>query len=231
MRIFKHQLWHILFLLVLLFSLYLPIKEDSTFLQGDLWGISTLNWYILAILSPIVHQIYVLICWRSELYYKSISKKFGDNGFKLYKIGFVILILSRLILIILLAISSAKTINIHPIFSYVLSAILMVPVIYLFYSVLKYFDVDRAFGSDHFNTEEAKKQPFVNQGIFKYTSNGMYIFGLLILWLPGILLQSKAALFVAFFNHAYIWVHYYTTELPDMKFIYKEKIKEKSNSK
>ena len=60
----------------------------------------------------------------------------------------------------------------------------------------------------------------VNKGIFKYTSNAMYIYGLLALWIPGILLQSKAALLMAFFHHIYIWVHYYFTELPDMKMIY-----------
>ncbi len=49
----------------------------------------------------------------------------------------------------------------------------------------------------------------------------MYIYGFLILWIPGILLQSKAAPFIALFNHLYIWVHYYFTELPDIKMIYK----------
>jgi len=63
---------------------------------------------------------------------------------------------------------------------------------------------------------------FVNQGIFKYTANGMYIFGFFIIWIPGLLLESQAALYVAFFSHIYIWVHYYSTELPDIKIIYKE---------
>jgi len=48
----------------------------------------------------------------------------------------------------------------------------------------------------------------------------MYIFGFFILWIPGLLLLSKAALLVALFNHIYIWVHYYFTELPDIKVIY-----------
>ncbi|MGH8650439.1 MAG: hypothetical protein ACREUP_14225 [Burkholderiales bacterium] len=33
---------------------------------------------------------------------------------------------------------------------------------------------------------------------------------------------SPAALGAALFNHLYIWVHYYSTELPDMKRIYGE---------
>ena len=72
------------------------------------------------------------------------------------------------------------------------------------------------------NPEEVKKESFVNKGIFKYTSNGMYLFGFLILWIPGLLLQSKAALIIALFNHIYIWVHYYFTEQPDIKIIYKK---------
>lgn len=62
----------------------------------------------------------------------------------------------------------------------------------------------------------------VKRGIFKYSANAMYVFGFLILWVPGILLQSKAAVLLALFNHIYIWVHYYFTELPDMKMIYKK---------
>ena len=54
----------------------------------------------------------------------------------------------------------------------------------------------------------------------------MYKFVFLFLWVPGVLLQSKAALLAALFQHIYIWVHYYFTELPDIKIIY-----EKNNEK
>ena len=83
--------------------------------------------------------------------------------------------------------------------------------------------MDRAFGIDHFEPEKYKHTSMVKKGIFKYTSNGMYIYGFLILWIPGFLFLSKAALLVALFQHIYIWVHYCFTELPDMKFIYKKK--------
>ena len=80
--------------------------------------------------------------------------------------------------------------------------------------------MDRAFGIDHFQPGTIGNESFVKRGIFKYTSNGMYVYGFLILWIPGILFQSEAALIVALFNHIYIWVHYYYTELPDIKIIY-----------
>ena len=88
-----------------------------------------------------------------------------------------------------------------------------------YYSVLKYFTLRRALGIDHFDATY-RNAPLVRQGMFRYSRNAMYVFGIAILWLPGLLLASKAALLAALFNHLYIWVHYYTVELPDMRTIY-----------
>jgi len=220
MQILKHQHWHFLSLLILLTGIYFFIKNDTSLLQGELWGISTSTWFSLAILSPILHQIYVLITWRLELFYKSLSKVFGENAFKVFKIGFALLFISRLITIILLAFSNTDTLPINGMLAYGIAGLFLLPALYLFYSVRKYFGVDRAFGIDHFQPAIFKTTPFVRKGIFKYTDNGMYVFGLLILWIPGLLLMSKAALLAALFNHLYIWVHYYFTELPDIKIIY-----------
>ena len=222
MKIFKHQQWHILILGGLLFTLCSYLETDTTVLNGDLWGISTLTWATFAILAPIIHQCYVLVCWRSELHYQGLSRLFGKNGFKFYKTGFSILAFSRPVLIVLLAISSSMTLSINPTLSSVLSGLLLIPAVYLFYSVKKYFGFDRAFGIDHFYPEEYRLKPFVDQGIFKYTRNGMYTFGFFLVWVPGFLLQSRAALLLALFSHLYIWVHYYFTELPDIKMIYKD---------
>jgi len=222
MKIFKHQQWHILILGGLLFTLCSYLETDTTVLNGDLWGISTLTWATFAILAPIIHQCYVLVCWRYELHYQGLSRLFGKNGFKFYKTGFSILAFSRPVLIVLLAISSSMTLSINLTLSSVLSGLLLIPAVYLFYSVKKYFGFDRAFGIDHFYPEEYRLKPFVDQGIFKYTRNGMYTFGFFLMWVPGFLLQSKAALLLALFSHLYIWVHYYFTELPDIKIIYKD---------
>jgi len=222
MKILEYQHWHILILAAMLFALHFITKTDAAFFEGELYGISTYHWYVLAVLSPILHQFYVLVTWRSELYYQSMSNFFGENGFKIFKIGFALLILSRPVTILFLSFSNAMTADIAPTLSYVLSGILLIPAVYLFYSVRKYFGMDRAFGIDHFEPEKFKNAPMIDQGIFKYTSNGMYIYGFFILWVPAIFLQSKAALLVALFNHIYIWVHYYFTELPDMKVIYSD---------
>ena len=222
MKIFKYQVWHFLILLILLIGVYFYVSIDNAILKGELLGISTSIWFWLAILSPIVHQIYVVVCWRLELHYGSMSKIFGPNGFNVFKLGFGILIFSRLLTIVLLAISNSYTLKINTYLAYTSAVVLLIPSVYLFYSVKKYFGMDRAFGLDHFKPEEFKNESFVKKGIFKYTSNGMYIYGFLILWIPGLILLSKAALLVALFNHLYIWVHYYFTELPDIKLIYKE---------
>jgi hypothetical protein len=62
--------------------------------------------------------------------------------------------------------------------------------------------------------------PFVRQGIFRFTSNGMYLYAFLLSWAIAIGFNSSAALAVAAFSHAYIWVHFYSTEKPAMEFIY-----------
>ena len=220
MKLLKHQFWHVLCLLALLWSVSLLIDLDSSISSGELFGFSTLFWLVLAMLSPILHQLYVLICWRLELHYQSITRTFGKAGFRLFKIGFAVLIISRPFTIICLAIANAYTMEINAVLSYGVSVLLLIPGLYLMYSVKNYFGFDRAFGIDHFEPEKLKDVPMVRKGIFKFSANAMYVYGFLLLWVPGILAQSKAALLVAAFNHIYIWVHYYFTEKPDMKIIY-----------
>ena len=136
----------------------------------------------------------------------------------MYAVGFSILFVCRLISIIILAVSSQDSLLINSYISYLLAAVITPVVIYLFYSIKRYFTIERAYGIDHFDKDY--NVPYVKGGIFRFTNNGMYVYGLMILYLPGLLLFSKEALVVALFNHAYIWVHYYCTERPDMKVIY-----------
>jgi len=48
----------------------------------------------------------------------------------------------------------------------------------------------------------------------------MYTFAFLAFWAVALLAGSRAALASALFQHAYIWVHMYCTEEPDMRVIY-----------
>ena len=51
--------------------------------------------------------------------------------------------------------------------------------VYTFISVGKYFGFSRSSGEDHFYPQKFKNVPFVKQGIYKYCSNSMYAFLLL----------------------------------------------------
>ena len=218
-KIFQHQLWHLLAVCFAIVVFYFFTNTDSMLTEGSLFGVKTFVWLWIALLTPILHQLYVFIVWRYELYTEIFTQKFGlQKAFKLYSIGFSILFVMRLITIVLLALSNRYTLDVPSWYLYSLALILLPFILYLFYSVIKYFTVERAYGIDHF--DKNYDVPFVKQGIFKYTDNGMYVIGLAVLYLPGLLLFSKAAIVIAFFNHIYIWVHYYTVEKPDMEYIY-----------
>ena len=217
MKIFEKQLWHLISLVVLIYGVIALIGNST--LDGEFWGITTRIWLIYSVGIAIAHQVYVLIIWRLELYYSLISKVFGKAGFIIYAIGFTIMFIPRLLFIIALGISSKNSMTLNPTITYSLAILLSMIVIYLMYSVLRYFGFKRAYGIDHFDRSFSDK-PFVKEGIFRFSNNAMYKFGLLILWIPGLLLFSKPALVAALFQHIYIWVHYYCTEAPDMKYIY-----------
>ena len=203
----------------MVFTIYVYLASRPEILSGSLWGIATESWFWLAITVPVVHQVYVWLIWRLELHQSTFTKRYGlERAFKYYATGFSILFVSRLITIIILAYSNRDTLHMNPMLAYTLVLLITPLVIYLFYSVKKYFTIERAYGIDHFDKNYS--EPYVKKGIFKYTDNGMYVFGLMILYLPGILLQSEAAILAALFNHVYIWVHYYFTERPDMLEIY-----------
>lgn len=219
MKIFERQIWHTVILLFLITVIIIFVQLNKEMLSGSLWNIQTCIWLIIAIAFPVIHQVYVLLCWRLELHYRLLSRKIGTKAFRIYVIGFFILFIGRMISIILLAASNKNTFHLDPVLRYSISGIITIIAIYAFYSVKKYFGMDRAAGKDHFDSAIAKL-PFVKKGIFRYTNNGMYLYAFLIIYLPALLFQSEAALLVAIFSHIYIWVHYYCTELPDIKAIY-----------
>jgi len=217
--IFEKQIWHYLLLAILLAAVFSVIRLDERFLRGEFLGVATPVWFYLAIGIPIFHQLYVWFCWRTQLHYSLLSRWFGGKVFTYYSIIFFILLISRLVFIIFLAISSQNTLNINQAVLIILAGIIAFPAAYVLYSIKRYFGLNRAAGADHFDSTYRGK-PLVREGIFKYSRNSMYVFGLLVIWIPGLLTASAPALLAALFNHLYIWVHYYTIERPDMRRIY-----------
>jgi hypothetical protein len=221
---FEKQGQHYFLLIILLLGVYFLATGDV--LSGQMWGISTQTWLWIAVTTPVLHQIVVALLWRAELYHHKMTEWSGDKAFSVYKIIFTILFVGRPVTLILLGISNANTLILNPVIAYSIAVILFIPFAYTMYSVARYFGMDRAYGIDHFDPSIYKDKPFVKQGMFKYTNNAMYKFGFLGLWVIGFAFLSKAVLLAAAFNHLYIWVHFYFTELPDIKHIYGNSSKE-----
>lgn len=216
--IFEKQVLHY-FLLILLLTCIFIVSQFEGFLTGQFLNTSTFIWFYSAIVIAVLHQVYVWFCWRIQLHFSLITEKYGHKGFIYYSIGFMILFILRFVFVVGLAIANMNTLNASQLLLNILAFLIAIPAVYLLYSVVRYFTIERALGIDHFDISYSKK-PFVREGIFKFTSNGMYFFGLLVFWIPGLLCSSQAALLLALFNHVYVWVHYYTTEKPDLRRIY-----------
>jgi hypothetical protein len=214
----ERQWLHALALLCLVPALVL-IQDFPAVRQGALWGVPTTAWLWLAVSIAIAHQVYVWLCWRAQLHAGLITRLLGSNGFGAYAAGFALLGISRVLAVFGLAFANRDTVPLDAALLKPAAVVALVPALYLFYSVKRYFTFTRALGIDHFDPAW-RSAPFVRQGIFRYTRNGMYVYGFLLLWVPGLWWGSAAALALALFNHAYIWVHYYATELPDMARIY-----------
>jgi hypothetical protein len=222
-KIFEKQVLHLLYLMLLLSGLF-SISNLDGFRKGELWDIKTITWFYLLVAITVIHQVFVWFCWRTELYAGWLSRWFGHRAFAVYAVLFSVLIISRPLFITFLAIANKDTIPMNYSFRVILVILLAAPSIYLMYSIARYFGFKRAFGIDHFDNSYRGK-PLVQKGVFRYASNGMYVFGLLILWIPGVVFSSLTTLAAALFSHIYIWVHYFCTEKPDMGFIYGQRTK------
>lgn len=169
-----------------------------------------------AVAFPIIHQLYVWLAWRLELRSSWVST---TVGFSCYLILFFLLFGARFVSLLALAWMDRTSLQLPVLPLLIVTIILVLPGIYAMYSVQRYFGMVRASGADHFDPRY-RTMPLVREGIFRFTSNGMYIYAFLLFWAIGVGFNSAAALTVAAFSHAYIWVHFYATEKPDMEYLY-----------
>ena len=212
---FRHQIWHLGGTILLFY-----IGTQMVDLEGNanaFLGISALNWFMIAMFVPLVHQSYVWICWRSELCWQSIS---NTIGFKRYVIIFFILGISRFSAIVLCFIDYGSLYK-PGWFAWILSIILFIPGAYTMYSVKKYFGFLRAAGADHFDSKY-KDMPFEKRGIFKWSPNAMYVFAIGIPFAFAVATGSQSMFVVAIYTYISIWLHYFCTEKEDFKIIYKD---------
>jgi hypothetical protein len=170
----------------------------------------------IAIAFPIVHQVFVGLTWRLELLWSWTSKTIGFKG---YLFCFFLLFGGRFVSLSVLAWLDRGSLKLDLLPQVLITALLALPGIYAGYSVIRYFGMARAAGADHFDPQ-FRDMPLVKEGIFRFTSNGMYLYAFLLFWAIAIGFNSMAALTVAAFSHLYIWVHFYSIEKPDMEFLY-----------
>lgn len=170
----------------------------------------------IAVAVPVVHQIFVWLAWRLELRSATLSKTIGFRG---YVVCFFVLFGGRFISLLALAWIDRDSLKL-PLFAQVtITTLLTLLGFYAMYSVKRYFGMARASGADHFDPKYLT-MPLVKEGIFRFTNNGMYFYAFLLFWAIATSCNSSAALLVAAFSHAYIWIHFYCTEKPDMDYLY-----------
>jgi len=208
MSIWQGQLLHLICILILLLLCW----GGWVFLGKT---VATAFW--IAVICPIIHQVYVWLAWRLELRSGLVSKLIG---FKTYLAIFFVLFLSRFLSLFYLAWIDQNGLGIGFSTRIFISSVFIMPSIYTLYSVKRYFGLARASGADHFDPSYRRK-PLEKRGIFRFTNNAMYVYAFLLFWAIAIGFNSASALVVAAYSHLYIWVHYFCTEKPDMDFIYR----------
>ena len=213
---FKNQIWHIGGLIIL-FYLSLQMVNFGTN-QNVFLGINSKNWFLFAMATPLIHQGYVWICWRSELCWKIISRTIG---FKAYAVIFIIIMILRLSSIGL-CFADYGSWFIPGWIAWSISVLIFIPFIYTIYSIKKYFGFMRATGIDHFDSGY-KDIPFEKRGIFKWSSNAMYTFAIPVFFGFAISAGSKAMFIFAAYTFIGAWLHFFCTEKEDFKIIYGRK--------
>jgi hypothetical protein len=214
---FRGQLTHLLAL-----GMLIPIAWSfaAPALDGDQWlGLRDIEWFWLIIAVSVVHQVYIWIAWRAQLGWGSLSRLFGRADLAVWALTFMPLLIARPFLLTGLAVADAGSLALPRGVSWLLAGALLIPSTYSMYSVVRYFGITRAMGADHFRAKY-RHMPLVKQGAFAWSSNAMYTLVFLFLWAIALSAGSLAALAAAFFQHAYIWVHYHCTEKPDMQLLY-----------
>ncbi|MBN1409490.1 MAG: hypothetical protein JW969_01505 [Spirochaetales bacterium] len=217
-KLFKHQTYHLAAYIILgaLLILFPAITAGGS---QTFWGLSALQWIILSWAAAGIFHAWVLFFWRLEYHYGKISEWFGKSGFLIFRIGFIISAAATLLPSIPVSYLTNNTFAL-PLPVKLILLIGTTPfILWAIYSVFFYFGINRAFGADHFFAEYRAK-PLEKRGTFKYISNSMYVIILLLLYHPSIFFGSCAGLMYALIHHAFVWVHYYCTEKPDLREMY-----------
>jgi protein-S-isoprenylcysteine O-methyltransferase Ste14 len=186
-----------------------------------LLGFTAASWARLGIALALLHQVIVALVFRLQLHRALLTRLFGKRDMAVWSAIFLPLLAARPLTLILTGWADDTPITGARLPEILLGLALLAPAIWAMHSTLVHFTLPRALGGDHFR-EDIRELPKVSKGVFRYTDNGMYGVVFLGLWGIAFLFGSWNALVLALFQHAYIWVHMYTTEAPDMRRLYSD---------
>ncbi|MEC7762773.1 MAG: methyltransferase [Pseudomonadota bacterium] len=215
-QLIEGQAQHLMLLILMLVgsvALLQPTRGET------ILGLSGYGWAAVSIALAILHQFIVAVVFRLQLHHALLTRLVGSRDLAIWTVIFIPLLASRPITLALTGWADATMLPGPRWLQIALGIALLIPAIWGMHSTLKFFTLRRAVGGDHFR-EDIRALPKVKGGIFNYTDNGMYGVVFLGLWGIALLFGSWNALVVALFQHAYIWVHMYTTEAPDMRRLY-----------
>lgn len=184
-----------------------------------LLGLTARSWAIVSIAFALLHQIVVAAVFRLQLHYGTMSRMFGTRDMQVWRGIFLPLLVSRPLTVLLVALADPVPITGARLPEVLAGVALLGVAAWAIHSTVVHFTLPRALGGDHFRQEIAD-MPMVDKGAFAVTPNAMYGLAFLGLWGIALALGSWNALVVALFQHAYIWVHMYCTEAPDMRRLY-----------
>ncbi|SDK70894.1 methyltransferase [Aliiruegeria lutimaris] len=194
------------------------LLEDSPG-QGRFLGLDSLDWAWASIWLAVLHQAVVAFGFRMQLHRAIFTRLWGKRDFANWQWIFLPLLVARPITLLVTAVLDAGSLSLWRPGTLLLGVLLILPAAWTLNSVLRHFTIRRATGGDHFRARYLS-MPMVKQGSFRWFDNSMYALAFLGLWGIALIAGSWQALVVACFQHAYIWVHMYTVEAPDMRWLY-----------
>lgn len=186
---------------------------------GAFLGLTAQGWAALSIALALVHQIVVAAVFRLQLHRAVLTRVFGGRDLRVWGAVFAPLLLARPVTVLIVGLLDGVPLTDWRMPEVVLGLALLGVAGWVLRAVHRDFTFRRAVGGDHFRDEIAEL-PLVRTGPFALVPNAMYGLGFLGLWGIALLTGSWNAFVVAAFQHAYIWVHMYCTEAPDMAWIY-----------
>lgn len=218
-QILEGQIQHAMLAVLLTLGALGLLRTPPGAADAGVLGLTGAGWARLGIALAILHQVIVALVFRLELHRNLMTRLFGPRDMRIWAAIFLPLLAARPLSVVLAGWADNAPITGLRLPEIALGLALLAPAIWGMHSTLVHFTLRRALGGDHFR-EEIRALPKVTGGVFDYTDNGMYGVVFLGLWGIALLFGSWNALVLALFQHAYIWVHMYCTEAPDMRRLY-----------